>query len=492
MLSQPLKLTHKIGEVGKHMLIYGVGSALQSLLGFLLLPLYTNYLSTEEFGIYSFVTIIGSLSSVLFTIGLPSALNRFYFEKETETARNHVFSLLVLGTAATIIVQIVIAFALSSWLSTVILDTPIYKWAVFMSMVSSALLMFLNLIFSYLRIHRRSVLFITCNLTLFVVNVFINYFALSALHWGVTAPFAGLLICNSAVLVFLLIYLRKHFVFYFNWAELAYYGRFSFIITISGLLYYAFEWIDRFFIKEYMSLAEAGVYSLGYRIGMLIQVGLIIPFSMIWAPVRMQYSKDADTQHFFSLVTSYYSVVGLAAVAVTALFSHEILVLIAQKPEYWAAAGVVPLIMLAHFFFGYQNILDFGIYSQNKQGFYILIYSLSLLTNILLNILFIPRFGYIAAAYSKLASYIVHITMIKVISDKHFTIPLEYRRLMLLFLTVLPVIVTMTIRSNWGEYNIALKILTLLGIFTSWFIFFFNDSEKKLVKKYYNSLILRG
>jgi len=80
-------LTNKVKEAGKHALIYGFGSVLQSMIGFVFIPLYTKYYTPEIYGTFSILTICGTLAATLFGLGAPSSLSRSYFDYSAEEER---------------------------------------------------------------------------------------------------------------------------------------------------------------------------------------------------------------------------------------------------------------------------------------------------------------------------------------------------------------------------------------------------------------------
>ena len=82
----------KIKELLNHGLIYGLTSSLQSILGFVLLPILTVYYTPEEFGIYSIILLVSALASALFYFGASSALARFYFEENSDLYRKKITS----------------------------------------------------------------------------------------------------------------------------------------------------------------------------------------------------------------------------------------------------------------------------------------------------------------------------------------------------------------------------------------------------------------
>ena len=91
-------------------------------------------------------------------------------------------------------------------------------------------------------------------------------------------------------------------------------------MAFSGLLFIAIDWIIRFFVKNDLGLDNLGLYSMGLKLGSLIQAGFIIPFAMIWSTVRMEYRKDKNTFEFFDKITTYYFLIGIFIILIISIF----------------------------------------------------------------------------------------------------------------------------------------------------------------------------
>jgi O-antigen/teichoic acid export membrane protein len=198
--------------------------------------------------------------------------------------------------------------------------------------------------------------------------------------------------------------------------------------SVSGLLFYILDWVDRLIIKDLLDLSQVGIYSLAYRIAAVINILYIVPFSLVWAPARMQNAKSENADTFVTKVNSYYTVAGLFIVFTAVIFGREAMAFFFHNKEYSNAAGIFPLIMLAQLVYGYQNILDYGIYIHKKIYFYIIISAVSIIVNIGLNFLFIPLWGNIAAAVVTLFTYILNSSLIYIISNRYHRIHIEWGR----------------------------------------------------------------
>ncbi len=128
----------KIKEAMRHGLIYGIGSISQRASGLILIPLYMRHLSSEEYGVFSLVQLIGVVSSALLFLGASSALPRFYFERESSDERRKVFNstlqLLCLGA----LFQVLGGFFFSTYLSRLIIGSPAYSTLIFVMLIANS------------------------------------------------------------------------------------------------------------------------------------------------------------------------------------------------------------------------------------------------------------------------------------------------------------------------------------------------------------------
>ena len=279
-------MKNKLLEIGKHTIIYGISSAFQGLIGFIFLPLLTAYFSTSEFGVYSLLLLVSTLSSAIFFFGASSIINRYFFEIDTQEHRNGIvtttFSIAVLGA----VLQFLLALMFKEELASFLIGDVKYSNHMLLVLTSGSVGMVMNYNLVILRIEKKSANYVLINVISNLINIGIAYILLKFFEFDLYAPILGILAANSLCLTLSYPVVHKYL-----WAKIdrKAFGEFLFFgfsTTITGFSYYFLDWIDRYFIKEYASISDVGIYSLGYRIGMLIHILLIIPFSMIFMFLR--------------------------------------------------------------------------------------------------------------------------------------------------------------------------------------------------------------
>jgi O-antigen/teichoic acid export membrane protein len=453
-------LVDKLREAGVHTVIYGLGSVLQTALGLILLPLYTKSFSPDVYGVFSLVTLTATVAGAVFYLGASSAMSRSYYDYADPEDRR-----MVVGTALLLSVigagtQIVLGVLIAGPLSTALFATDAYRAPLIVALVTSAITFINNLFLVVLRFQRRSKAIVTLNLTTLVLSTGLIYWLLVRKQMGIMGPLLGLLIGQAFQLIMMTFMARGSWAFRLTRQELRSQIAFGIPSLTAGLAYYVLDSVDRVFIAHMGTLDDVGVYSLGYRIAMVIHVVLVLPFSQIWAPMRMEYQNHRDARRFFSLVLTYYFVIGSMMTLILCLFAPEVVRVLAKRPEYLPAWRVIPLVMLGHLIYGAINIVDYGIVLSRRMFFHVWGLLLALGLNIGLNLVLIPRFGYMGAATATLLSYAALFAAIVTVSTRLHVIPWQWDRIGRVMALVLPLL-AVGLTAGSSASGILLKLATV-------------------------------
>ena len=474
-----LSKSEKIFKLLKSSFIYGLTSSLQSLLGFIMLPILTSYYTPETFGVYSILLLISAVSSGIFYLGASSALGRFYFDEDSELYKKKIITTSILITLCGAIILIILSLIFSKLISINLFQTELYSFPILLILIGTALTFLLNIMTLILRYENKALIFFIVSILGVVINFFITYFLLSRFNFGLLAPIYGIFFSNAICFIYLIF---SNFSLLTKAIEVRHFKlilSFGIQASIAGLFYYILDWIDRIIIKDLLDLSQVGIYSLGYRLGAIMNIILIMPFTLVWAPMRVEYAKNEDNSSFTTKIISYYTIIGVLFLVIAILFGTEIIHSIFTNKSYQSATKIVPIIMFSTLFYGYQNIIDFGIYINKKVYYYIIVLIFGIFINIILNYIFIPIFGFMGAAFVTLTTYILSSTVIYLISNKYYKISIENNRVFIP-LILIPVLY---LQVNYISNNIILKSIIFISIIISFFKLWLNMDEKKYIKK---------
>jgi O-antigen/teichoic acid export membrane protein len=475
-------ITDKFKEAGSHTIIYGLGSVLQKVLGFVLIPLYTKYYTAELYGTFALITLVGTIGGSIFYFGVHSALARSYYDYKDSYSRNRTvsttFYILIFGA----LVQILLGFLLKEKISHYLFDTDKYSLHIFLILISSALNFITGLFYFLLRIERKSKKVIIFNLLKLMISVPLIIYFLIGLKLNVLAPILANLLTNLVMFGLLFLNTRKYFILAFSKKEFKLQMNWGIAVVISNFGVLSLNWVDRLFIEKYCSLSDVGIYSLGYTIGMLINALFILPFMQIWQPMRMEYRNDKNVDKFYSLVVTYYFFIGLIMAVALSIFSKEILLIIARREEYRIAYNIVPWIVFSYFFSGLSGLINHGLVFSRKIYKTTYITWLVAIFNIILNWWLIPIYGYTYAAYTTFLSFVIAFILRFLISQKYYKIQIEYSRLIKLIFSALIVIIgSYYLDSRNSSLLLLYKLLLFSAMIFSWFLFILNKNEKEII-----------
>jgi O-antigen/teichoic acid export membrane protein len=471
-------LSSKIKEAGSHSIIYGLGSALQSLLGFIFIPLYTRHYTTDMYGVLALLTLCGMLAGSVFYLGISSALARSYYDYKEGYERKKVISTSLFLTISGASAQILFGFLLKDQISGLLFNNKDYSVHIAIILSSSALLFVNGLFYMLLRFERKSRQVIAINLLFLILSASLILLFLIKLKLGVMAPILGEFI-SQIVLFCVLLYLSKNsLVPAFSVYEMKIQLQYGIPNILTGLALYLLTRSDRLFINKFCSISDVGIYSLGYQIGSVIHSLFIIPFGRAWEPMKMEYRNDKNANDLFRLMLTYYFIMGLFMAVGISLFSRELISLITGRQEYYAAYRVIPFIIIGHLLYGASCIIDNGIVFERRVIYHAYIFWLSLIVNATLNYFFIPLFGYMAAAISGLITFIILILIVFCVSNRLYKILFEGRRLLKLFSSGLLVLAVGSMISFDNIITLLVKALLIVILMVVWYLIVLNKNEK--------------
>jgi len=244
--------------------------------------------------------------------------------------------------------------------------------------------------------------------------------------------------------------------------------------SIPFLPHSLFMWIlnlsDRMIISYYgkQYIRDLGFYSFGYAIGMVMQ-GVMSAFNTIWSAVYMrEVNSNEKAQEVLGQAGSYCILLLANFASGLILFSREAIVILSSG-RYEESAKYVPPIVLGYFFQGIYMFPGMALYQLKKTHFFPIITGYGAITNILINIFGIPRWGVMTAAVATAVGFFVMAFLSFVFG--HFPYPLRYQLVPIFFSFFILVLSMMFVYLL--ESNVFIKIVfAFLTGFVSLLLFY--------------------
>lgn len=408
---------------------YGMGDVLTKAVAFLLIPVYTRFLSPADYGIVGVASSIAAVLGILYPLGLQSAAMRFYYDARDETSRRD-----LMGTMA--VAALIIGLALTLLLAATPLGPALFGAVVkdipFRPYVTTLLwtACFANIsviplvIFRVREMPRPYVAFTVGGFLLSTAAIL--YFVVARQEGALGNLRGGLIAAAVMALPYLVVTFRQsNLAFRQRWfsAGLAY----GLPLVPHLLAHWALTLSDRSILNQMVSLGQVGIYTLGYQVSVVLAV-VSQALNTAWMPFFYRLAGQGNAQPRLSRFFTYYLGIMIFAALGLALLGGDIIRIIAS-PEYHDAARLVPVITLACLAQAFYYPAAFALFYQRKTQYLPLLTGLAAALNIALNIALIPSLGIHAAAWNKVAAYIVLAAITFIVGQRIYSIPWEYHRI---------------------------------------------------------------
>jgi len=266
-----------------------------------------------------------------------------------------------------------------------------------------------------------------------VTGLVLNIVLIVKFQMGIWGVLGSMLISNAIISVLLIALILPGIGLGFHLSKLLPLMRFSFPLLPAGILMFVLNMGDRFILNALVGVKEVGIYSLGYKFGMILSVLVGGPFLQTWDWKRVAiYESRRANPELFSRIPTYV----LQALALTGLLIAvpiPEIVHFAATAQFAGAARVTPFVVLGYTFYILFYVFDVGIFLKKKTYWYILINAAALGVNLLLNFLLIPRFSVMGAAVATAVSFSVCPILALIISQRYFWVRYDYTGLIKLF-----------------------------------------------------------
>ena len=431
-MANPIKKL--IGEIA----IYGLSSIIGRLLNYLLVPLYTYvFINPADYGVVSELYAWVAFLIVILTFGMETAFFKFI---QNEGDQKNVYSTALSALLSLNSVFFLIILLFYQDIASLLLYEDHGEYIVMLgAIVSIDAISALPL--AKLRAEEKAKRFSIIQLSSIAVNIILNVIFL--LFWfDYNNPEQGVFYIFLANLIASLvkpIFLFKSFTFIrgIDRSLLKRMLVFSFPLAIAGFAGIINETLDRILLKQILynpenpssldyAEAQVGIYSASYKLAMLIAI-LLQAYRYAAEPFFFSQMKNQDRNKIYSQIMNVF-IAFVCGIFLLVTLNIDIFKYFIQNETYWAGLQVVPILLMANIFLGiyYNQSIWFKLSGKTKFGAYIALFGASL--TVLINILYIPKFGYIACAWATLIVYFTQMVISYFLGQRHYPIPYNLKK----------------------------------------------------------------
>ena len=411
-------------HVSRHWLVYGLGFVANRLVGFLLLPLYTRYLTPEDYGIKAMVVAGVDMVGIFLSFGLRTAMIRFASDTQAGGVRREAVS-----TALALFVGVLGGgVALGVWqaetLSALIFGDAAYASFLRLGLVTLAFTNVFDACMAYLQLQQRSGAFSVISLSTVVVGVSLNLVLVVGSGMGVRGLLYGDLITYTVFCVGLLAYTLRGVGTTFSPTLARQMLRYGAPLIFTPLVWTLINQADRLFLTRHVSLGEVGIYSMAIQFSAVLYLAVIQPFANFWEPAQYQIMRDPGSEKVIRRISHLVMSILLVVAFGAALVVEDVIRLMTASP-FWAAANLVPVFMLAHVTLALCLFIDTGLFVRNWTGYVAAVAALTACLNVVANAVLVPIAGTAGAAGARLVTAVGMVVLSWLAARRAWRVPLD-------------------------------------------------------------------
>jgi O-antigen/teichoic acid export membrane protein len=416
--ARPRSLASQLRGLGRDSFIYGIGGLVSRFLAVFMLPLYTSYVSTADYGRIELLMTVMAVVVVVIRGGANFGFIRFYFMDRDPGYRRRlirtVFWAQMAYSTLGLVLCIVFASHIAGWLGVAYQPHAHLQGSGTNLVIATAVLLWVNVNYAQMtnlfRAERRSVAFTVATVANIAITVPLTVILVVVYRHGPLGIIVGNLSGTLIVFAALLAYRREQLGLQFDRKLLHTLNRFGFPLMAAALAMWVMNFGDRFMIRKLLhghtAIVQVGQYSLANKISQAMLL-LYTAFQVAWPAFAYSIEDDEEAKRAYSYVLTYLMFIAAWAAVALSLFAPWIVHLLGRKPQYWPASDAVPALAYSSVFYAGFIVVTIATGRARRTQFNWIAATAAAILNFTLNLWLIPAYGMLGAAYATLAATVL-------------------------------------------------------------------------------------
>jgi len=463
-------MASEIRTVGRHTLVYGVGVVASKMVSFIMLPVYTRFLTTADYGVLELLGTTIDIIGMIGGIGLAAGVFKYYAEITGKAERRELISTATLGSSGLSILIASLGLIASPVLTRMLFGntlSPLYFRLFFLIYFFQNIG---NLSLIFVQAEERSRLFVTLNVAKLFVTLTLTIWLVVSLRWGIRGVLVANLCATAAFSTGLAVYTFRHVGFRFSREKFIRLSRFGAPLALWTIGSFILTFSDRYFLNHYAGASAVGVYSLAYKFSFLLSAFAVAPFSQIWEPRRFVIANQPDAAEIYRRMFVYLNLTLFVGSIVIALFVKDFLTVLVA-PAFVPAYGVVPLLLVTTIIQQWTWYSNIGLYLKNATHLYGVSAVIGVIAALALNMLLIPRYGMFGAAWATVGAYVIRFIPVYIFSQAKYHVTYSWGKVGELALIFAGVLLVRHFADGLPlaiSLGISLTVLAIVGALVFW------------------------
>lgn len=390
----------------ENFLVYGLGGIISKLIPLIMVPIVTSIMpTTEYYGISDLSNTVVQFGSAIAIMGMYDAMYRMFFEEDDEKYKQTVCSTALLFTIMTSLVVFGIMILCREKIAQYFFSNTKYAYVVYLSAMATLVGATNSIIAAPTRMQNKRKVYLAANTIGPIISYGISIPLLLTGHYVIALPLAAVVSGVTMEVAFGVMNRRWFNPKLFDKKLLKQLLVIAIPLLPNFLIYWVFNSCDKVMITNMIGIGEAGIYSVGSKLGHCSQL-IYTAFAGGWQFFAFSTMKEDNQVQSNSKIFEYLGVISFITTCFVCAWSFEIFNLL-FKADYLAGYIVAPYLFLAPLLQMLFQVAanQFLVVKKTWPNFFIL--SSGAILNIIINYFLIPVLGIEGASIATLMGYVV-------------------------------------------------------------------------------------
>jgi O-antigen/teichoic acid export membrane protein len=375
-------------------------------LSIFLLPIFTRYLSPDDFGILSYTAVLGSFFGLFGSLSIQMYIMNHYYDCKTRSQEKQMFGSILLFVLVHNCLLLTCAYLILPLIFHFLnVQVPFYPY-VHLTLVSTAMELVGILPLSYFRARQEAAKYVSLSLAMTFLNGGLSVYLVVGQEMGLLGRYYGQLVANAVLLVVYLVIMARIAELSWNAGYVRQALAFCLPLVPAQLLGTVTSLSDRLILERYAPLAELGIYSVGFSIACGVTVLTTGVYSVTY-PLACQLRSELRLDDGIATIRRGFLVLVSSLMFVTITFSREIVDVLAG-PSFHESYKIVSILVVAILMQAFAtNVPSLYLVAGGKTHYEAPIRLVGACVGIVAMLLLIPRMGVYGAGGAALAAAMV-------------------------------------------------------------------------------------
>jgi len=336
-------------------LIYGLGQALNRFLAFFLLPLFTRYLTPEDYGVTAILAVLSLINQNLFSWGLGTSISLCYFNEDSK--RKKILGNAVLVLLFSSIIILLIGFFWADTINSLLFKHENYHYLIFLTLLSNSITLIGIRLSLYFQLENKAKIYILLTQLNTIITTGLCVWMVVVRHGGVKGYVEAYLLAQliAFIIQVAIIFKLKGLVLNFNFPII------KELLTLGAPQIFAYwgmfilQHSHKLIIQQTAGLAKVGLYSIAFNFSSVMSM-FVNSFCIAWTPYIFNVSKEhKNAEVIFGKIATYYFLI-FGFIATIICINSRSLVIIMTDSKYHSVYPLIGICSFAQICYGIYSI----------------------------------------------------------------------------------------------------------------------------------------